>query len=395
MSEVTIRPIPKDELMDQFGPLVEYAFWASPPLASEQVRADRITYHGERFMLGVFEGETLMAGAGCIPMTQNVRGTIFPLGGIAPVISRPEGRRQGYAREAVKALYKEMHEQGHVFTGLHPFRESFYERMGFVTFPQIRIAQFATNTLAPLLKWELHGTVSMQHIREGYDTYRAFMLEKQQATHGLSYFPPIVASKMRDKEEKWIAIAQHEGQVLGIMIYTITGFTETFKAERFYYSTSQGRYLLLQWIARHIDQTEKVEIELPAYDTAETWLSDMNIKFRTTDWVTAMGRVLDVEKIEGMNVGEGQFVAKIEDDFCPWNNGIFSFSAKDGKLRLTSMRSLPDCTLTIQGLSALVFGTHDLHDFVWRGWAQHLGDSTIKQMSAMFPRALPHMHEGY
>lgn len=395
MSDVTIRHIPKDELPEQFGPLSEYSFWGSPPLGSEQQRADRMTYHGERWMLGVFEGDQLMAGAGYIPMTQNVRGTIFPLGGIAPVISRPEGRRKGYARQAVKALYKEMYDQGHVFTGLHPFRESFYERMGFITFPQIRIAQFATSTLAPLLKWDVPGKVTLQHIRDGYDTYRAYMLEKQKQTHGFSYYPPQMATRMRDKDETWVAVAQHEGEVIGLMLYTITGFTETFKVGRFYSSSSQGRYLLLQWIARHIDQTQKVEIDLPAYESAETWLSDMNIKFRTTDWVTSMGRVLDVEKIGGMNVGDGRFVAKIEDDMCPWNSGIFEFTPRDGKLRISPIRSLPDCTLTIQGLSALVFGTHDPHDFVWRGWAQHLGDSTIKQMSAMFPRALPHMHEAY
>lgn len=395
MPEVTIRAIPKDEIPEQFGPMVEYSFWASPPLTSEQQRADRITYHGERFMLGVFEGDRLMAGAGGIPMTQNVRGAIYPLGGIAPVISRPEARRKGYARDAVRAILKEMYERGHVFTGLHPFRESFYERMGFVTFPQIRIAQFDTSTLAPLLKWEIPGTVTLRHMREGYDTYRAFLLEKQKTTHGMSYFPPLMSERIRDKEEKWVAIAEHDGQVVGVMLYTITGFTETFKADRFYYTTSQGRYLLLQWIARHVDQTTKVEIDLPAYDNAETWLSDMAIKFRTTDWVTAMGRVLNVEKLGGMEVGDGQFIAKIQDDMCPWNNGIYSFSARDGKLLVREMRSLPDCTLTIQGLSALIFGAHNPEDFVWRGWGQHIGESTLRAMTALFPHALPHMHEAY
>jgi len=395
MSEITIRLIPKDELPEQFVPMIEYSFWASPPLGTDQMRAEHLAYHGERFMLGVFEDATLMAGIGGIPMTQNVRGTLFPVGGFSPVITRPEGRRKGYARQGIRAMFKEMNDGGHVFAGLYPFRESFYERMGFVTFPQIRIAQFATRTLAPLLKWNLPGTVRREHIREGYDTYRAFMLKMQKNTHGLSYFPPMVAERLKGTEEKWLAIAEHEGQVIGVMMYTITGFTEMFKAERFYYSSSLGRYLLLEWIARHIDQTTKVEIDLPAYDSAETWLSDMDVKFRTTDWVTAMGRVLNVEKMTGMNAGEGQFVAKIEDDMCAWNNGIFAFDVREGKLLVREIRSLPDCTLTIQGLSALVFGTHDPADFVWRGWAQHLGNETIRNMGVMFPRALPHMHEAY
>jgi len=38
---------------------------------------------------------------------------------------------------------------------LYPFRESFYERLGYVTFPQPRTARFSPQALLPLLKVKL------------------------------------------------------------------------------------------------------------------------------------------------------------------------------------------------------------------------------------------------
>ncbi|NJR12416.1 GNAT family N-acetyltransferase [bacterium] len=395
MPDVTIRPLTLDEVVRDFMPLVSYSFTATPPMFTEEQRETRRQYYEERTVIGVYEEETLMAGAGIIPMTQNVRGTIYPMGGIAPVTTRPEARRKGYARDVMQAAFQHMHNAGYSVTGLYPFRESFYERLGYVTFPQVRIAEFAATALAPLLRMTIPGRVTMQPMTEGFDTFRAYTLERQRETHGMAYHPPSVARNRPNRNEEWVAVARHGDQILGVMLYKITDFGGTFEVSQMHYSTGQGKYLLLQWIARHIDQTKKVQIELPAAANAETWLSDVDIKFHSTTWVTAMGRILDVQKIGGMAVGDGAFVAKIQDDLCPWNNGIFAFDAREGRLLVRELRSLPDCTLTIQGLSALVFGTHDPSDFVWRGWAQHLGETTVRQMAVMFPRALPHMHEAY
>jgi hypothetical protein len=53
---------------------------------------------------------------------------------------------------------------------------------------------------------------------------------------------------------------------------------------------------------------------------------------------------------------------------------------------------VPDCELSIQGLSALVYGTQDPGDFAVRGW----GDPSPEVQAAMrtlFPPATPHLHE--
>jgi predicted acetyltransferase len=165
-----------------------------------------------------------------------------------------------------------------------------------------------------------------------------------------------------------------------------------FQAPRFYYKTSQAKYLMLQWIAQHTDQADKVEIWLPPYEQPETWLSDMQVKVEYRIHAP-MGRVLDVAKISGLEAGAGNFVARISDSLCPWNEGIWQFESVDGTLQVEP-HALPECDLSIQALTALVFGTHDPGDFAVRGWGNP-PPAVQASMRALFPPKTPYLHEEF
>ena len=147
---------------------------------------------------------------------------------------------------------------------------------------------------------------------------------------------------------------------------------------------------MLQWIAQHTDQASNVEIWLPPYEQPETWLSDMDVKVEY-QFRAPMGRVLDIAKIGGLQAGSGSFTARISDPLCPWNEGIWKFSSMDGKLQVEP-HTAPDCELSIQALTALVFGTHDPENFAFRGWGN---PSPVVQssMRALFPPQIPYLHE--
>ena len=106
-----------------------------------------------------------------------------------------------------------------------------------------------------------------------------------------------------------------------------------------------------------------------------------------------MSRVLDVEKIGGMNVGEGSFSAQIIDPLCPWNESEWQFETKEGKLEV-GKTSKAECQLTVQGLTALINGTHDPQELLLRGWGN---PEPILQavMRTMFPKAVPYLHENF
>ncbi len=394
MPQVTIRRLTDSEdHLNYLFPLTNYGFRASPPMPTEEEMRGWLQPGTERIIFVIFEDDQVVAGAGCIPMYQNVRGGIYPMGGIAPVVTLPQARRKGYARRLMQQHFEDMYEMGQVFSGLYPFRESFYERLGYVTFPQVRTVKFSPQNLLPLLKSSFNGSVEMLPIKDGFDQYRIYTELHLPYVHGMAYFPPVVATRTRDSH-RWLALAKSDGNIIGCMLYHITGYFETLKAEKFLYNAGAGRFLLLEWLARHADQVREIEIKLPAHELPETWFSDMTIKSASHDWVTPMGRVINVGQMGGMLVGSGHFNARIVDELAPWNNSIFNFQSSGGQLRVIATRTLADFTLTIQGLSALAYGTHDPGDFAYRGWGDPNPDQQML-LRGMFPRRLPYMHEDY
>jgi hypothetical protein len=104
-----------------------------------------------------------------------------------------------------------------------------------------------------------------------------------------------------------------------------------------------------------------------------------------------MGRVVDVAGIGGMETGPGCFAARVSDPLCPWNTGVWQFEAVDGRLQV-DRASQADCDLSIQALAALIYGTHDPGDFVFREWG-NLSPALQTIMRAMFPPLVPYLHE--
>ena len=215
---------------------------------------------------------------------------------------------------------------------------------------------------------DLDGELKLEYIGEAYDTYREYLAEMRLHRHGMAFFD-FGDRAHANQNILWTALAKFDGKIEGLMLYCILGEEVTkynFATYRFYYQTSRARYLMLNWIARHIDQADRAEIWLSDDEYPEMWLADLQVKVESAIR-PAMSRVLDVEKIGGMSVGNGSFSARIIDPLCPWNEGGWRFESRDGKLDV-SRTTKADCELTIQGLTALIGGIHDPQDIPLRQW---------------------------
>jgi predicted acetyltransferase len=394
MADIVIRRLDGDEQIEVMYGLTSYALDPSPPLTDKDEWKAAVSPRQGVTYLALFEDGVPASGAAATTMIENVRGTLFAAHGVWGVATAPAARRTGYCRRVIAALLAAGRADGQAFSTLYPFRESFYERLGYVTFPLTRVAKFAPATLAPLLGRDLGGRIELLLIGDGFDAYRDYLTRMRLHTHGMGFFvhgDPAAAARNR----LWLAQAVVGGEVVGLMLYDLKGERETqylFRAMRFYCETSQGRYLLLQWIARHIDQADRVELWLAATEQPETWLADMQVRTES-DTRAAMGRVLDIAHIGGMTTGPGCFTARVADPLCPWNEGVWRFETLDGVLHVEA-GGRPDCDLTIQGLSALVYGTHAPGDFALRAWGDP--DAAVQAtMRAMFPPAAPYLHERF
>jgi hypothetical protein len=238
------------------------------------------------------------------------------------------------------------------------------------------------------------GELEQKLVGEAYDTYLEYLTGMRLHTHGMTFFDYPTRGRA-NRNLFWLAFAKFDGKIEGLMLYNIQGAEVTkynFVAYRFYYQTSRARYLMLNWIARHIDQADRAELYLPPDEYPETWQPDLELKMESAIR-PAMNRVLDVEKLGGMSAGEGRFSAKVIDPLCPWNEGRWQFKSSGGSLHVAKS-SKADCELTIQGLSALIAGTRDPQDFPLRRW----GNPEVKTqaiMREMFPRLIPFLHENF
>jgi predicted acetyltransferase len=394
MTNSSIRPLQGDKLLDVLYNFNMYAFHPSPPFQDKEewakiVRQRKgVTYHA------LFEDGNAVAGAGSTAMSQNVRGKLFPASGVWGVATLPAKRRKGYSRQVLASLLSAEKEAGKVFSNLYPFRESFYERQGYTTHPLPIIARLSPSSLAPLLCKDLGGKVELMLIGDAFETYRDYLTKMRPQVHGMAFFD--IGDKMVAQLNRfWLALATVEGEIEGLILYNLQGEEIgkfNFCAQRFYYRTIRGRYLLLDWIARHIDQADRAEIWLPPYEHPETWLTDIQVKIESQ--VRApMSRILNVAEIGGLETGEGSFSAHIIDPLCPFNQGMWKFESSAGRLQVSKAHDV-DCELAIQGLSSLVFGTHDPQDFPLRGWGNPSPEiQTV--LRTIFPPLLPFLHERF
>ena len=106
-----------------------------------------------------------------------------------------------------------------------------------------------------------------------------------------------------------------------------------------------------------------------------------------------MGRVLDIQKLKGMQVGVGDFTLQVRDPLCPWNQGDWRFISDQGRLEIEA-GSDPQGVLDAQGLAAMIYGTHDPQNFDCRGWGE-LGASLQASVREMFPLAMPYLYADF
>lgn len=388
MSHVETRLVTGDDRAEALLSLTRYAFEPTPPVPDEADWLDLIESFSESLVSAVYEDGIPVACAGSAPMTQNVRGQILPMSGVWGVATHPLHRHKGYARRAVQKVLEAEHEAGKPVAMLYAFRESWYERLGYVLWPQPRIAIIQAARLSPLVKLNVEGDLELLKLSDGYADYRRYLEARQTVVHGMGLGDPKAHVYSASRDREWLVFARIQGEIAGALTYRIQDIDGDLNVTRFTYSTAEGRYLLLKFLAFHSDQVRTVHITLPPIEQPETWYSDLQVELKAGE--PPLGRVLNVSALNDQAVGPGAFTARISDPVCPWNDHIYKFSSVDGQLDVTPSDGA-ECTLSIQGLSALVYGVRDPAEFAIRGWGNPPPE-TQQAMRSMFPRTLPWLH---
>ncbi len=382
-----IRRIAAEERFTTAFPLRAYAFDTSPrsPEDLEKTRRfDKFQRDNVTLVVEDDSGQTV-ATASSIPMRQNVRGTVYPMAGIAGVATSPLARRQGYVRQVLTRLLGDVRDDGYPVSALYPFRPSFYGRFGYAGLAKERSVTVPPADLGALLPLELPGEVTWSRVKDAYDGYREVTLRLLPERHGYAVFPDYRAVALRDEDEHWLATAWVAGEPVGALAYRISDHAGELIGGQLLHTGVIGRTLLLQFLARHVDQVRHVTVDVMPDEHPELWLTDLAQKVSADiafpDSAAPMARVLSVEALAGLAVGPAHAAVRVVDD--PFIAGDYVLDGTAGKLDVSRGGS-GSVTLTAAGLSALVYGVVFPEELPLRGW----GDPD-PALGVLFPRRIP------
>ena len=169
--------------------LARYAFTTTPEtLTDERKERYRESHTTDKGIFSYLDNARV-AKVDVIPMTQNVRGMVMPMGGISGVCSMPVARRGGHVRALMQRAIEEMHADGQAISTLFPFKTSYYEMFGYAGWQIPMYMRIKPAALAPYLKVPKTGTVLHRLANDAKDDAWALITGAQQRLHGMSCQP--------------------------------------------------------------------------------------------------------------------------------------------------------------------------------------------------------------
>lgn len=390
MTDFDLRTLPHTDPV--LAAMDAYAFGDSPtrPEASADRERDVARGRDTTTWVSCVDGEPV-AKAGVHPMSMNVRGRVLPMGGVGGVATMPLGRRGGHVRALMHRALEGMRDAGQPVSGLYAFRESFYQRLGYVAMQRPRWASIDPARLSPLLRVATEGSLRHRSIRDGAHDWAAVQQTVQSRTHAMMLPGPAREAAWADHDDQWL-VSVHEGDTItGAMPFRIA--ENTLVAAAMLWTTRSAQLQLLGFVARHVDQVAKARLPLMPGSDADFWATDTDIAVTTADpasWGPALARIVSVAELGGIGAGDGRVVVAVTDDHAPWNTGTWTLHGADGTLQVRAGGE-PECSLPVEALGAALFAGIDPAIFGWRGWG-NVPDDVADRLRTMFPPVAAHAH---
>ncbi len=389
--------------LDDFESVAELEKYAYdlPPDYMEMAKYRFPLSYDEHFLVEV-DGK-VVATTRLVELEQNVRQTWKKMGGVSMVATAPEARKRGHYRRLMIHMNEYMHDNDFATSVLYPFKDTFYGAFGYVNCaPMLRVVA----NPAHLKRWNLPLGYSVERMSyvDALEHYRTVQVEVGDRTHGATRRSNKRWEELSIGTKSNVAVAfGPDGSPEGIMISQHKGYSNLYgnddmgqmRVREWLWTNVDARSALLNYIHLHSDQILEVEIPVnPFSDDYYQWIEGRNIMEMRTG-LTFMARCVSVlEALEGLPaLREGSATIRVEDSLCAWNNQTFHVEAENGQMKVEELGDdSPDCTMTIEGTSALLYGTMTAQELVPYGWIR---GAIPEVMLDWFPREYVWMYENY
>lgn len=375
--------------------LGDYAFASSPKPPDKEKQERYLRQRSDDKIYFSYLEDEPVAKVAVVPMTQNVRGLVLPMGGVSGVCSMPAARRGGHVRALMQHALETMHTDGQAVSALYPFKTSYYEMFGYAGWQVPIWARIKPVALAPYLRIPKTGTMKQRLSADARDDFYAFLQATQQGRHGMACHPRVRFDNGVENYPTWFA-SLHEGDAITAAIcYKMDLDKEVMEVHAAFWHTMNGKLNLLDFMARHVDQVKEIRMAVLPGEHPHLWVTDdwqvTLLSNEDYSWGPPMARVISVAGLRGIGAGDGEVCVRVRDAQAGWNTGVWTFTGQDGVLSVREGGE-PTGDVTINGLSAMVFSGIDPRILSHRGWGEVSEDAAVA-LQAIFPPIVPHLHE--
>ena len=401
-----IRKISNNERLEILkGDLYAYSRWTNQDLP----RAHLTAINPEEILAAEIDGK-IVAALQCFNFQQSVRGSLKPMGGIGGVWTYPEYRNQGCVKALMKSAFLEMRMQGICVSMLTPFKESFYSALGYVIANSthkvnIPIASLSNYLKSNYLKLPNQANLSCDRFdaTQSKDILANFLYENLRSqtllphSHGLAITNFSYEQWWHLHRQKLCVVVKRDRQPVAIAIYDIDSSGNLPMSDRkieissLFWTDIESRDRLFQFFASHRDQIHSLKMPLPLGTNVHQWFHDAG-KLQSSMNEPWMVRVIDiVEVLNGLPIECEPFTFMLSDPHCIWNEGVFGVSSNNrGQIIVKrygngDFQDLAiDFRATIEGMSALIYGTYAIAEIVQKQWISEINPATHELLEKWF-----------
>ena len=384
------------------GDLYAYSRWTNQDLPRSHLTA----INPEEVFVAEIDGK-IAAALQCFSFQQSVRGSLKAMGGIGGVWTYPEYRNQGCVKALMKSAFLEMRMQGICVSMLTPFKESFYSTLGYAIANSTNEITIPISALANYLKSPNLANLTCDRIpaTEVKDILANFLYENlrsqtlQPHSHGLAITNFTYDQWWHLHRQKLCVLIKRDRQPVAIAIYAIDSSGNLPICDRqieissIFWTDIESRDRLLHFFASHRDQIHSLKMPVPLDANVHTWLSNAGrlASSMTDPW---MVRAIDiVGALHGLPIACEPFTFALSDPDCHWNDGIFGVNGDRGQLTVKrygngDINLAIDFQTTIAGISALIYGTHQISELLHNQWITEITPETSARLEKWFTPCL-------
>ncbi|MFW9843942.1 MAG: enhanced intracellular survival protein Eis, partial [Candidatus Thorarchaeota archaeon] len=286
-----------------------------------------------------------------------IRGKPIPFAGVWAVATDPAYRKQGLVRELFKEAFPRMRKEGAVLTILDPFYRAFYEKFDYALCEKRAKHVFKKEDLRV---GKTNPEITYRETNVPEDIPKVMEIERAMARFGSRFFWFEKLFESRMKRGNFF-IFEKESEPVGTVMVMFEdahpGYNLTVGHTR--YKSDDVLPSIVELVSKYAVNSAKV-----------TWYTDYEIPIRhffdsysTTEshvLGSMMMRVIDFEGYcKSIAVSDGTIESvtiKLEDEYCPWNTGIYTLTPTKGNLEIEKSEQKPDIELNAFQLSEIISG---------------------------------------